>query len=63
MITVTLQLLSKAGLLLQRSPLHGPPQAPPTPVPHWVVLLVIVPALWVIIGGIVILIDQILQRI
>lgn len=43
--------------------LHGPPRAPPPPVPHWAVLLVTVPALWLVIGGAVLVVDRLLQRL
>lgn len=57
-----LRILSMLGLLLYGSPLHGPPQAPPPPVPHWVVLLVVVPILWLVIGGTVLMIDWLLRQ-
>jgi len=41
--------------------LHAGPQA--TPVPHWVVLLVAVPSLWVLVGGGVLLADRLLRRV
>ncbi|SFH06363.1 hypothetical protein SAMN04488063_0060 [Halopelagius inordinatus] len=42
-------------------PLHG--TAAPGPVPHWVVLLVAVPALWLFIGGAVLAADRLLGRL
>ena len=39
--------------------LHG--VAPSTPVPHWVVLFAVVPALWLLIGGTVLAVDRLLQ--
>ncbi|WP_408960350.1 hypothetical protein [Natrinema sp. 74] len=47
---------------LQAGPLHGAPPGNPTPVPHWVVLLAVVPALWFVIGGTVLVVDRVLQR-
>lgn len=41
------------------TPLHG---AASTPVPHWVVLLVAVPALWLVVAGCVLLADRLLGR-
>ena len=38
------------------SVLHGAP-----PVPHWVVLLTVVPALWLLIGSVVALLDRLLR--
>ncbi|WP_226013369.1 hypothetical protein [Halomicrobium salinisoli] len=39
--------------------LHG---APAPPVPHWLLLLVVVPGLWCVVGGAVLAIDRLLQR-
>lgn len=57
-----LHILLEAEFFFQGSPLHAPPQASPTPVPHWIVLLVAVPTLWLVIGGAVLIIDRSLQR-
>lgn len=51
-------LLPALGFLL-----HGAPRAPPPPVPHWVVLLVTVPALWLVIAGTVLVVDRLLGRL
>lgn len=32
------------------------------PVPHWLVLLVVVPGLWCVIGGAVLAVDRLLRR-
>lgn len=53
--------LPMIGALSRTSPLHGAAQAQP-PVPHWAVLLAVVPALWVVIGGAVLVIDRLMQR-
>lgn len=54
------------GLLfvIERLPLLGQLHAagPTTPVPHWVVLLVVVPALGLVISGAVLVIDRLLQK-
>lgn len=42
--------------------LHGAGQQPPQ-VPHWMVLLVAVPALWLVVGGAVVGIDRLLDRL
>jgi hypothetical protein len=42
-------------LCVGTTPLHGALSG--QPVPHWVVLLVAVPALWLCIGGAVLVID------
>lgn len=55
-----LTLLSSIAALILSRPLHG--TAPASPVPHWVVLLVSVPALWLGIGATVIAIDRLLRR-
>lgn len=47
-----------AGLLV--GPLHG--AAPAVPVPHWVVLLAVVPTLWLVIGAAVVAVDRLLRR-
>ncbi|WP_225336352.1 hypothetical protein [Halomicrobium urmianum] len=39
--------------------LHG---APSPPVPHWLVLLVVVPALWLLVTGAVLAVDRLLER-
>ena len=31
-----------------------------SPVPHWVALLTVVPALWLVIGAVVVLLDRLL---
>jgi hypothetical protein len=41
--------------------LHGRP--PVTPVPHWAVLLVVVPCLWALVGGGVLAVDRLLRRL
>jgi hypothetical protein len=41
--------------------LHGASAS--VPVPHWVVLLVAVPALWLAISGTVVVVDRLLARI
>lgn len=46
--------------LLQVISLHG--GTVPTPVPHWAVLLAVVPSLWCVIGAGVLAIDRLLQR-
>lgn len=46
---------------LPDSLLHG--AASPVPVPHWVVLLVAVPLLWLLVGGVVLAIDRVLGRL
>lgn len=48
-----------AGPLLRPVLLHG--TAPSTPVPHWVVLLVVVPALWLLVGGTVLAVDRLFE--
>lgn len=48
------------ALTLPVGPLHG--AVPSTPVPHWVVLLVVVPALWLVIGATVVGVDLLLRR-
>ncbi|WP_372910917.1 hypothetical protein [Salinigranum sp.] len=47
------------GLLLRPVLLHG--TVPSTPVPHWVVLLVAVPSLWLLVGGTVLVVDRLLE--
>ncbi|EFW91376.1 hypothetical protein ZOD2009_14756 [Haladaptatus paucihalophilus DX253] len=42
-------------------PLH--PGSPPTPVPHWVVLIAAVLVLWVVIAGGVVVIDRLFDRL
>ncbi len=42
-------------------PLHA--GAPSIPIPHWVVLLAAVPALWLVIGAGVLAADRLLQRL
>ncbi|WP_248905331.1 hypothetical protein [Halocatena marina] len=42
-------------------PLHGRVSSPP--VPHWVVLIIAVLGLWLIIGGGVLLVDRLLDRL
>jgi hypothetical protein len=42
-------------------PLHGGPA--PSPVPHWAVLLAVVPGLWLVIGGGVLAINRLLRRL
>ena len=42
-------------LLLAVTPVHGVPSA--QPIPHWLVLLVAVPALWLCIAGAVLVVD------
>ncbi len=49
------------GLLFAVTPVHGPPSA--QPVPHWVVLLAVVPALWLCLGGAVVVVDRLLESI
>lgn len=44
-------------------PLHGGAGAPPTPVPHWAVLLTVVPGLWLLIGGGAVALDRLLGRV
>jgi hypothetical protein len=39
--------------------LHG--TVPSAPVPHWVVLLVVVPALWLLVGGTVLAVDRLFE--
>lgn len=58
--TLVSSLLSSLGLPGQVGPLHGAVSS--TPVPHWLVLLVVVPALWLLVGGIVFAIDRLLRR-
>ena len=60
---VVLQILSANTGLLQARLLHGVPQRSPPPVPHWVVLLVVVPALWLVISAAVLVVDRLLQRL
>ncbi|MGA9402453.1 hypothetical protein [Haladaptatus sp.] len=48
---------------LQPIPLHAVPSSPPTPVPHWAVLMVAVPLLWVVIAGGVLLVDTMFERL
>lgn len=43
------------------TPGHGPPSA--APVPHWAVLLVVVPLCWLCIGLAVLAIDRLLRRL
>lgn len=50
-------LIGEASSLLV--PLHS--SAAP-PIPHWLLLLVVVPVLWSVIGGTVLVIDRLLQR-
>lgn len=45
--------------LLGFLPLHGAS----TPVPHWAVLLVVVPSLWLVIGGGAIAVDRLLGHL
>jgi hypothetical protein len=52
---------SFASYLSQVAPLHG--AGPSMPVPHWAVLLVVVPALWLLIGGAVLAVDRLLERL
>jgi hypothetical protein len=42
-------------------PLHA--VSSPTPVPHWVVLIVVVLGLWVVIAGGVFIIDGLFERL
>lgn len=58
---LTLSLALSLGVLSQSPPLHGTVSSPP--VPHWVVLLVVVPALWLFIGGAVLVLDRFLQAV
>ena len=44
-----------AGLLVSATPVHGAPSA--QPVPHWLVVLVVVPVLWLCIAGTVLVVD------
>jgi hypothetical protein len=41
--------------------LHGAVLSPP--VPHWLVLLVVVPALWLVVGAAVVGTDRLLHRL
>ena len=45
-----------AGLSFAATPAHGVASA--QPVPHWLVLLVAVPTLWLSIGGAVVAVDR-----
>lgn len=49
------------GIVSPLGPLHG--ATAPAPVPHWVVLLVAVPALWMFISGAVLAADRLLDRL
>ena len=53
--------VSAVWLGFDTTPLHGAP--PGQPVPHWVVLLVAVPALWLCIGGAVLVVKRLFDRI
>jgi uncharacterized membrane protein len=46
--------------LLRAVPLHAGVVS--TPIPHWVVLLVVVPSLWLLIGASVLAVDRLLRR-
>ena len=48
------------GTLVSKIPLHVPTQS--RPVPHWVVLLAVVPILWFLIGATVMATDRLLRR-
>ena len=37
--------------------------AAPAPIPHWLVLFLVVPALWIVIGGLVAALDRLLGRL
>ena len=49
------------GVMFATIPVHGAPSA--QPVPHWLALLVVVPALWLCIGGAVVVVDWLFDRI
>lgn len=48
-------------LLLVSVPLHG--RGSSLPLPHWVVLIAAVLGLWLVIGGGVLLVDRLLDRL
>lgn len=59
MFTLRLVTLSAVSWLLGAlsvAPLHG--AAFSTPVPHWVVLMLAVPALWLVVGVLVFAVDR-----
>jgi hypothetical protein len=53
--------LFPAGGLVRAAPLHG--GAVQTPVPHWAVLLAVVPALWLLIAAAVVAVDRLHRRL
>lgn len=50
-----------AAAALSVGPIHAP--ASPPPVPHWVVLLAVVPLFWIVVAGAVLALDRTLDRL
>ena len=59
---IVFHIATAIGLFFDATPVHGaPPQ--PLPVPHWVVLLVVVPALWLLISGTILLVEDLFGQV
>ena len=59
---IPLSIVSASWLVFGAMPAHGVSPDQPL-VPHWVVLLVVVPTLWLCIGGAVLAVDRLFDWI
>ncbi|WP_226023779.1 hypothetical protein [Halomicrobium salinisoli] len=55
-------MIERGRLAVEAASLLGALHGAPAPVPHWLLLLVVVPGLWCVVGGAVLAIDRLLQR-